>query len=622
MKTNLIITALGVSALALLATPRQAKACGGTFCDAGPTSMPVDQTGEVILFVMGENTTEAHIQVQYDPNTEADAFAWVVPVTELPTFAVGSDRLFDNMLAATVPSYGFSTQVDGCGDDDGNGGGSGSDDGGETGGGGESTGDGGGPTIILEETVGAFDVVALSGGTAEEVMQWLNTNNYQQDPNAEPIFEEYLAEDYIFLAFRLTTGADVSEIHPISLTFPNNEACVPIRLTRIAAVDDMEIRTFFLSENRVVPETYKHVLINPLKLDWPSFASNYKEVITLAVDADEANGRAFVTEFAGSSAFASLSGIYNGAWDSSPFTAIDPVAVVDTLASQGLMSCFDDGGFGTSGSGGSDGTQCRYEHPLLRGLLAQWLVVPDGVEEVDFYGCLSCFEGLIDDAAWDGAAFATAMEERIVEPGAHAVSLLESWPYLTRMYTTISPAEMTADPFFHENPDLAEVDLTNQSATRRILCDNATLWTLPNGEEVYTVNGWPDFDGEMPWEEEVSEISNRGAPLVLSDRTAEIDAALFEHNCAYNFPTPEACGNDPGGADGTGSGGDNGGDNDGGDNGGGDNGDGTGTGGSGGAGQANGGGDGGCGCTTTPRGGGGLLFGLFGVGLLAARRRR
>src|SRR5687768_40655 len=151
------ISLLALSACALVAylEPTTAHACGGTFCDAGPTAMPVDQTGENILFVMAEGTLEAHIQIQYDPTTEAEQFAWIVPLTALPTFSVGSDQLFQNVLAGTVPAYGFNT-VQACdfGDD-----GGGSDGGGETGGfsdesgGGESTG-GGGPEIVFQDTVG------------------------------------------------------------------------------------------------------------------------------------------------------------------------------------------------------------------------------------------------------------------------------------------------------------------------------------------------------------------------------------------------------------------------------------------------------------------------------------
>ena len=38
----------------LVAAPQEAEACGGFFCDGGPQPMPVDQTGEDILFVMDQ----------------------------------------------------------------------------------------------------------------------------------------------------------------------------------------------------------------------------------------------------------------------------------------------------------------------------------------------------------------------------------------------------------------------------------------------------------------------------------------------------------------------------------------------------------------------------------------
>ena len=86
------------AALALTAAPSEARACGGTFCDAGPQAMPVDQTGENILFVIDGQHVEAHIQIQYDPDTDADQFAWVIPLQALPQFSVGSEPLFQNLL--------------------------------------------------------------------------------------------------------------------------------------------------------------------------------------------------------------------------------------------------------------------------------------------------------------------------------------------------------------------------------------------------------------------------------------------------------------------------------------------------------------------------------------------
>ena len=143
-------------ALAGAAVPRAAEACGGTFCDSGPMSMAVEQTGETILFVLDGEYVEVHIQIAYDPDTDATQFAWVVPVTALPEFSVGSQTLFTNVLASTVPAYGFNYMFDSCGDP-GNGSftGSGGDGGGDPGGTGAGETTGGedtGPEVISGST--------------------------------------------------------------------------------------------------------------------------------------------------------------------------------------------------------------------------------------------------------------------------------------------------------------------------------------------------------------------------------------------------------------------------------------------------------------------------------------
>jgi hypothetical protein len=38
----------------------------------------------------------------------------------------------------------------------------------------------------------------------------------------------------------------------------------------------MDIRVFVLANDRAAPTNYRHVLVNPLKIDWLNLASNYK----------------------------------------------------------------------------------------------------------------------------------------------------------------------------------------------------------------------------------------------------------------------------------------------------------------------------------------------------------
>ena len=534
------LIAAPVLALALpLLTPASAEACGGTFCDAGPTAMPVDQTGENILFRIDETSVEAHIQIQIDSSTEAEQFAWVIPVTALPEFFVGSQILFDNMLAGSVPTYGRRFTSDQCAppDDTFGGDSAGGETGGFTTGQGTTDGDPGGPegpTVEFEGSVGAFDIAVLSGGTVEGVMMWLAENNYQQDPNAEPILAQYLEEEFLFVALRLGVETGVDEVHPIVIKYEGDEPCVPIRLTAIAASDDMDIRTFFLGNARVVPQNYRHVLVNPLKIDWLNDGSNYKEVISLAVDAPMADGNAFVTEYAGPSDVISTNGLTRASWDSSEYAAYvdSPVGVIEELYADELLFCdweFD--------------PDCVGLHPLIEPILAQFIPVPDGVTEAEYYDNLADYVDIIDLVAWDAEAMATMIEERIFAPGLRARELLSNNNYLTRMYTTISPSEMNDDPIFIANTTLPDVP-NQREAEVRTLCDDSRLVTLPDGREIFFPADeplvWPDFQDEMPWEEDIDQEGMADdAPLInLVDNTAEIDRLLEEYNQQKGYGTP------------------------------------------------------------------------------------
>jgi hypothetical protein len=412
------LATLAAAALAPLASPSTAAACGGTFCEKGPPQpmnvMTVDQKGENILFVGDGQSVEAHIQIQYDGH-DAARFAWILPLQSMPTsVAVGSQQLFTNLLAGTAPSYGYGTFNDcpscptgtGAGGTSGKGG-SGSGSAGSAG----SGAGGGGPVVTFQATVGAFDVVVLQGGTADEVMTWLDDNQYQQMPAAKPILEDYLSKGYLFLAARMTTGANIEEIHPLVVTYPGDKPCIPLKLTEVAAKEDMGVRAFFLGSGRWAPSNYKLMVPNDAAIDWRTLGSNYTYVISRAADAPVDDGHAFATEYAGISTVVTQAGIYSPFWNSSPFVGIDPTKVVSTLVSQGLVQCSP--------------AQCKYSHPLIQGLLHELLPVPSGMTEAAFYSCLSCNQSSIDLTKWDGAKFAKALEDRIIAPGKHAGQILQ-----------------------------------------------------------------------------------------------------------------------------------------------------------------------------------------------------
>lgn len=528
VKTAATMAMVAAGGMAL--TPAQVEACGGTFCDGGvPGPMPVDQTGENVIFVLGDGGAdlEVHIQINIDPNTNAEKFGWLVPLSAVPEFSVGSQPLFTALLGASVPTYGLNTTFESCG------GGftsTASDSGPVSGGGTTGAGDGssGGeepPPLLKEEQIGAFQIAVLQGPTVDPIKTWLIDNGYVWDENASGILQQYLDEGNIIVALKLAAGQGVEDVHPITLKYPATETCFPLRLTRIAAVEDMDIRVFVLSENRAAPTNYRHVLVNPLKIDWLNFANNYKTVITNAVDAFKADGRAFVTEFAGAGPKGGNTSIYDPAWDEGAFLGLDPASVVTTLNAQGLASCYDV-------------FTCSWNHPLVFPLLLEFLPPPVGVEAVDFYADLGAYAAQIDVALWNnGTEFSAALLDRVITPGLHADELLATWPYLTRMYTTISPAEMMEDPIFHQNPDLPEVP-NLLTAQNYVLCNGDGVVTLPDGRDFYIPGDgpWPAIPGEEWYAEEVQTVALKGAPMTLVNNTAAINQKLSEWNLAHNWP--------------------------------------------------------------------------------------
>ena len=514
---------------AVLQQASSATACGGTFCDRGstvqaqamavpPPPMTVDQSGENILFVVADGHVEAHVQIRYQGDPEK--FAWLVPMPSVPEVSIGSQLLFDAMLNGTTPVFGVRTTTMNC------------DGGTETS---ENTGCGsveadssssGGlaPTENEEanrmidpigQTVGSFDVTILQPASTGEVLSWLTDNDFNLSERSEELIEPYVAAGSVFAAIRFVPGAGVKEVHPIVFRYEGTRPAIPIKLTAVAATEDMRIRTFFLGEDRTFPTNFRHVELNMAKLNWPGFGFNYELVVARAVD-ETGDGHGFVTEYAGSSSAVDPSSVHSAAWNAHVFSALGPMDVMTELQRQGQVECT--GGF------------CVFEHPLLLPLLQRYLPAPPGSNENAFYSCVECVADQIDDQAWDGEAFAADYQQRIIDPGLRARQLLQDNRYLTRMLSMLSPAEMTMDPGFHSRADMPGVSQEHW-AERLVPCAGPTTITLPGGRVVEERFGrWVGSSSEMPNAERIELVPLEGQPEVVLDASIQIDAQIAAWN--------------------------------------------------------------------------------------------
>ena len=264
-------------------------------------------------------------------------------------------------------------------------------------------------------------------------------------------------------------------------------------LTQIAAQPDMPVRIWVLGETRSVPNNWFHVDLNWKKLDWLNEGSNYVQLVTDAVN--EAAGHGFVTEFAGSTELLK-NGIHNTSGGDDPYnlanlkSQTNPVQFIDTL----LFSFFGN-------------------MPETLNLLRKYFPVPEEFadQELVFYGQPWQHEEYLNSLEFDPEVFVAELEEIILKPMKEAQEMFDTHPYVTRLFSTVSPEEMNRDPIFGYNENLGDVSHIHE-ATGEVICNDENiktiLLTLPNGEVMTT--GLPDWIGaDQP--EEVDDYSDEPA---------------------------------------------------------------------------------------------------------------
>ena len=452
MRRTTLWTTLALLGAVGLGAPGEAHACGGFFC----STSPVDQAGETVVYALeADGTLTMSVRIEY--SGEDDDFAWLLPVPAPPELSIGADALFDELEAATQPIFVAENETRGrcqrhprcvsevtCG-------GVSDYSCGYSGGGwaGEyvdaATASDAGPardvarppdelgvTIFSEGTVGPYDTVVLGAATAAEVLTWLETHGYDIPETSGPLLETYAAQGHVFVALRLATNGISRTLQPLTMRMAVDEACLPLRLTAIAAVPDMPIRAFFLGSERVISTNFNTAEVDTHDLDlYQRRGASYTERVGSAVDA--LGGRAFVTDYAGPTPALQL----ERPNVSDLATEDDPSRLLRELAARGYRG-----------------------EPRMLEIFERYLQPVGGLDDsTDYYNCL--FSGSTGvcgaPASFDPARLVDAIDAEITGPRRDAHALVHRHGYVTRLFTTISPDEMTLDPIFVPDSGLPDV---------------------------------------------------------------------------------------------------------------------------------------------------------------------
>lgn len=544
----LCLTAASLAFSTSTLIPDEAQACGGFFCSQ---AQGVNQAAERIVFANnGDETVTAVIEIQYQG--PAEKFSWLLPLSSVPMgdqIAVGSSRSFQLLQQATNPQYSLTTRVEGKCDAppifDGGFGGTASTGfpSGAGGSGGGSSGPGG-VTVEASGLVGSFEWTVISidealPEPADAAIEWLTLNGYDIPPGAPGLLGPYLMDGMYLLALRLQKGATAGSIRPIVLTYNAARPMIPIKLTAVAANEDMGVMTWVLSDAQAVPKNYNALELNEARINWFNANSNYNAVVTEA--ADEAGGQGFVTEYA------------------------QPASnLVGTTWSEGDEANWNN--VKTNALGFTPSQLVVQTVQLYSGWDGFWdvfrehVTLPAGLTVEQIQACPFCGH----DGLAPSPEYLDALAADVIVPAQVIDELLAARPFVTRLYSTLSAAEMTVDPLFTYNADLEPISNLH-TAERIIECApgyyvNTAPWRieLPQGGVVrggpQDIGNWPASFADQPANRRILRQGEAGPGKVLEDNGVSIDEQISTYSDSVPTPPQHAGGSGSGGNGSAGSG--------------------------------------------------------------------
>ena len=286
-------------ALLVLLVPLDALACGWFFPSVLTSSTTME--AQRVLMVWKKDTVDVHVSVRAS-DANAD-FAWVLPVADDPTIALGDATLLDALDSLSNPIINIaSEETAGLPGSSGACAGDSMDRAGANFANGSQTA----PVQVTSGTLGNYEYDIVKAETAEEMIAWLTDDGYVVPEDAAQRLAPYVAASMSFVWVKLSASADIdalTDLQPLILTVPRNINSImsfPLALSAASASDIMNTRFFVLADKRYRVTNYPSTDLQAvadrvweLRFELESYESIVDRMT------DESGGRLIVTELAG-----------------------------------------------------------------------------------------------------------------------------------------------------------------------------------------------------------------------------------------------------------------------------------------------------------------------------------
>jgi hypothetical protein len=214
--------------------------------------------------------------------------------------------------------------------------------------------------------------------------------------------------------------------------------------------------------------------------------------------------------------------------------------------------------------------------PRALAFVRRYVPIPKGLKDVwepGFYSNPEQYREALKGFKVDAARAAKELEDTVARPNREILAQFGRHHYLTRLYTTMSPEEMTQDPTFRFNPYLPKVENVHEAdgerdcrnhrdgatAPIRVTLKDGTRFTIYPENRPYPYGGdeglvpvpSPSFrrglDREMPYARKIEQLTPMGPGSVIQDNRAAIatamqadlhEASAAGMGCSHQAPVP------------------------------------------------------------------------------------
>lgn len=233
---RLLLASLLVLGATLVGALSPAAACAcGAFIDPADQRSGADVLEETTVLSLQDGVETIVMGLQLDGARTGSAL--LVPTPAVPEVTAGQSGTLREMALATAPRevveytiWGENPFLVGAG----------------------APGDGGstqGPPVTVHEQkrVGSFEIAVL-GGEAAPVRQWLQENGYALPEEIGALLDPYAEEDWTFTAVRYAADAELDgDVEPLRFDFPAETLVYPMRFSQ-AARAHQQVHVFVIGE--------------------------------------------------------------------------------------------------------------------------------------------------------------------------------------------------------------------------------------------------------------------------------------------------------------------------------------------------------------------------------------